>query len=66
MPANLGAILKGFRKVLVCELNMGQLQMMLRANYLVDAKGLHKVQGKPFRVGEVVAAIEEQCKGDAS
>lgn len=66
MPANLAAILERFRKVLVCELNMGQLQMLLRAHYLVDARGLHKVQGQPFRVGEVVAAIEGQFSGDAS
>lgn len=57
-PNNLGDILKNFKKVLVPELNMGQLRLMLRAKYLVDAIGHNKVQGKPFSVGELVEKIE--------
>ena len=47
-----------FRKVLVAELNLGQLRTLLRARYLVDAEGLNKVQGKPFKVSEISAAID--------
>ena len=63
MPANVGDILKRFKKVLVCELNLGQLRMLLRANYLVDAIGLNKVQGQPFRVFEIIEKIDEVLGG---
>ena len=56
-PANLGELLRSFRTVLVPELNTGQIRMLLRAEYLVDCKGLNKVQGKPFTVTELVEAI---------
>jgi len=59
LPTNLGAILARFDNVLVPELNLGQLRMMIRARYVLDAVGLCKVQGKPFSVSEVVARIEE-------
>jgi 2-oxoglutarate ferredoxin oxidoreductase subunit alpha len=58
LPRNLGDLIRGFDQVLVPELNMGQLLLLLRAKYLVDAKGLNKVQGKPFSVGEVEDAVE--------
>lgn len=58
-PRNLGDIISRFDKVLVPELNMGQLRMLLRDKYLVDAQGLNKIQGKPFLVSEVVNAISE-------
>ena len=58
-PKNLGDIISRYKKVLVPELNMGQLRMLLRDKYLVDAKGLNKIKGKPFLVSEVVEAIEE-------
>jgi 2-oxoglutarate ferredoxin oxidoreductase subunit alpha len=58
MPANLGELLGSFKKIVVPELNNGQLRMLLRAEYLVDAAGINKVQGKPFSVTELVAAIE--------
>ncbi len=57
LPRNLGEIIKGFKKVLVPELNLGQLRLLIRANYLVDAQGLNKVKGKPFLVSEVSEAI---------
>jgi 2-oxoglutarate/2-oxoacid ferredoxin oxidoreductase subunit alpha len=47
-PSNTGEILRRFDRVLVPEMNMGQLQMLLRARYLVDAKGIHQVTGLPF------------------
>jgi 2-oxoglutarate ferredoxin oxidoreductase subunit alpha len=64
-PRNLGAILERFEKILVPELNLGQLSMLLRARYLVDAVGLNKVQGKPFRVREIVAEVKK-CLGEAA
>jgi 2-oxoglutarate ferredoxin oxidoreductase subunit alpha len=59
MPANLGTLLKRYRKVLIPELNTGQLRMLVRARYLVDAIGLNKVQGRPFSADEVLAGIFE-------
>jgi 2-oxoglutarate ferredoxin oxidoreductase subunit alpha len=59
LPPDLGTLLKRFKQVVVPELNLGQLVKVLRANYLVDAKSINKVQGKPFKVSELVAAFEE-------
>ncbi len=59
LPANLGEVLRRYRKVLVPELNMGQLLWLLRAKYLVDAVGYPKVQGKPFKQAELEAKIDE-------
>jgi 2-oxoglutarate/2-oxoacid ferredoxin oxidoreductase subunit alpha len=61
-PANLGDIISRFEKVLVPELNLGQLRMILRGQFLVDAVGLNKVQGKPFAVKEVVEKIGSMLK----
>ena len=58
MPANLGALLKGYEKILVPEMNTGQLKTVLRDQYLVDARPLNKVSGQPFRIAEIEAAIE--------
>lgn len=57
LPADLGDIISRFEKVLVPEMNMGQLIRVLRADYLVDAVGLNKIQGRPFKVSEVAAKI---------
>ncbi|HEY1377948.1 MAG TPA: 2-oxoacid:acceptor oxidoreductase subunit alpha [Gemmataceae bacterium] len=59
MPRNTAAVLRRYRKVLVPELNAGQLLWLLRAKYLVDAVGLNKVQGRPFLVSEIEAKIAE-------
>jgi 2-oxoglutarate ferredoxin oxidoreductase subunit alpha len=59
MPKNTVQVLKRFKKVLVPELNSGQLIVLLRAKFLVDAVGLNKVQGRPFLVSEIEAKIEE-------
>ena len=59
LPPDLGQILARFERVLIPELNMGQLSLLIRAEYLVDAKPLNKVEGQPFRVEEVRAAIDE-------
>ncbi|WP_109806563.1 2-oxoacid:acceptor oxidoreductase subunit alpha [Sphingosinithalassobacter portus] len=59
MPKNLGELLKGFDKVIVPEMNTGQLKTVLRDQYLIDAQPLNKVSGQPFRIAEIEAAIEE-------
>jgi len=59
LPANLGDILKRYKKILVPELNMGQLLWVLRAKYLVNAVGLNKIQGRPFKQNELDQKIEE-------
>jgi len=59
LPGNVGDLLKRYKKVLVPELNMGQLLWMLRAKYLVDAVGLNKIQGRPFKQNELEQKIEE-------
>ncbi|HEY7313986.1 MAG TPA: 2-oxoacid:acceptor oxidoreductase subunit alpha [Gemmataceae bacterium] len=58
MPRNTGEVLKRYKKVLIPELNAGQLRTLIRATYLIDAVGLNKVQGKPFLVSEIESAIE--------
>jgi 2-oxoglutarate ferredoxin oxidoreductase subunit alpha len=60
LPGNLGDVLKRYKKVLVPELNMGQLLWVLRAKFLVDAVGLNKVQGRPFKQSELEIKIEEE------
>ena len=61
-PSNLGDLLKRFDHVLVPEMNNGQLVQLLRAAYLVPAVGLNKVEGKPFKVAEIVQAIESTLR----
>jgi 2-oxoglutarate ferredoxin oxidoreductase subunit alpha len=55
-PANLGELLKGFDKILVPEMNTGQLVTMLRSSYLVPAERLPKVTGQPFKIAEILNA----------
>src|SRR5580693_7977561 len=59
LPKNLGEVLKRFKHVLVPEMNMGQLVMILRAKYLIDAQGYNKIQGKPFKQSEIEQKIDE-------
>ena len=58
-PANLGEVLGSYDRILIPEWNMGQLKLMIRDKYLVDARGLNKIKGKPFTVQEVVAGIRQ-------
>ena len=51
--------MKNFKNVLVPELNLGQLVKMIRSEFVVDAIGFNKVEGKPFKVGELITKIEE-------
>lgn len=62
MPKNTGDVVKRYKKVLIPELNAGQLLFLIRARYLVDAVGLNKIQGRPFLVSEIERKIEEMCK----
>lgn len=58
-PSDLGEILTRFKKILIPELNTGQLRQLIRSTYLINALGLNKVQGQPFHVSEVEAKINE-------
>jgi 2-oxoglutarate/2-oxoacid ferredoxin oxidoreductase subunit alpha len=58
-PRNLGDVLKRYKQILVPEMNMGQLVMILRAKFLVDAQSYGKIQGKPFKQSEIEDKIEE-------
>ena len=62
-PKNLGEVLSNYKKVLIPELNLGQLSTMIRAKFLVDAQGLNKVAGKPFTTTEVYNKILQMVKG---
>ena len=53
----LGALLRKYKKVLVPEMNSGQLRQMLRAEFLVDAQGLNKIQGMPFTSEEIRVGV---------
>jgi 2-oxoglutarate/2-oxoacid ferredoxin oxidoreductase subunit alpha len=56
-PANLGDVLRSYDRVLVPEMNLGQLALLLRARFLVDVIGFNKVRGMPFRAGELATAL---------
>jgi len=58
-PRNTGEVLASYRRVLMPEVNMGQLRHLIRDRYLVDAIGLNKVRGKPFRIAEIEAAVRQ-------
>jgi 2-oxoglutarate/2-oxoacid ferredoxin oxidoreductase subunit alpha len=60
LPSNTGDVLRSFERVLVPELNSGQLAQLLRARYLVDVESLCKIQGQPLFTAEVAEAIEER------
>jgi 2-oxoglutarate ferredoxin oxidoreductase subunit alpha len=62
LPRNTAEVLRRYQKVLVPELNRGQLRMLLRAEFLVDAVGLNKIQGRPFLVSEIEEKIAEMVR----
>jgi 2-oxoglutarate ferredoxin oxidoreductase subunit alpha len=62
-PANTGDVLRAYKRVLVPELNLGQLLMLIRARFLVDAVGYNRVRGKPFRIAEIEAEAERLLAG---
>tara|TARA_Y100000588_G_C13765456_1_gene715849 strand:+ start:53 stop:244 length:192 start_codon:yes stop_codon:yes gene_type:complete len=63
MPRNLGELLSHFDKVLVPEMNTGQLKTVLRDQYLVPAEGFNRVTGKPFKISEIENAIDDILGG---
>ncbi len=62
LPRNLGELLGGFDRILVPEMNTGQLLTLLRSAYLLPAEGLHKVTGKPFKIAEIEQAVLERLE----
>jgi 2-oxoglutarate/2-oxoacid ferredoxin oxidoreductase subunit alpha len=62
MPKNLGALLRRFKKIIVPEMNNGMLVKLLRAEYLVDAQGINKIAGQPFKIAEIEAEIRAQLQ----
>ncbi len=64
MQKNVGNILSQFKMILVPETNLGQLIKILRSNYLVPSVGFNKIQGLPFRAGEIEKKIDELLKGN--
>lgn len=58
LPKNLGELIKGFKKVIVPEMNNGQLVKIIRDKFLVDAKAINKIKGIPFSTAEIVSAIK--------
>jgi 2-oxoglutarate ferredoxin oxidoreductase subunit alpha len=62
-PSNLGDVLRSYQKVIVPEMNLGQLSKLVRAEFLVDAQAVTKVQGQPFKAAEIEAAITEALEG---
>jgi 2-oxoglutarate ferredoxin oxidoreductase subunit alpha len=63
LPTDLGDQLRKFGKVMVTEMNMGQLLKLVRADYLIDAIGCNKIQGRPFKVSELVNRITRALEG---
>jgi 2-oxoglutarate ferredoxin oxidoreductase subunit alpha len=59
LPKDLGEILMGFKHVLIPEINFGQLIQIIRAEYLVDAKGLNQVRGKPISSSDIEKTVKE-------
>jgi 2-oxoglutarate ferredoxin oxidoreductase subunit alpha len=58
-PSNTGDVMKSYAKVLVPEMNLGQLNMLLRAKFLVDTIGYNQVKGLPFKTSELMNAIKD-------
>ena len=61
-PSNTEDVLRSYRRVLIPEVNLGQLLLLIRAKYLIDAVGYDRVRGKPFRIAEIVAEAERILK----
>jgi 2-oxoglutarate ferredoxin oxidoreductase subunit alpha len=64
LPANTGEVLRRYEKVLLPEMNLGQLALLLRAKYLVDVIGYNKVRGLPFKADELATVIKDVINGD--
>ncbi|MEV5546421.1 2-oxoglutarate ferredoxin oxidoreductase subunit alpha, partial [Streptomyces sp. NPDC052309] len=62
-PANLGEVLKQYDKVVIPEMNLGQLATLIRAKYLVDAESYNQVNGMPFKAEQLATALKEAIDG---
>ncbi len=62
LPRNLGDLLRSYDRVIVPEMNMGQLKTLLRDQYLIDARPVTKVSGQPFKIAEIELAIAEALR----
>jgi len=58
MPKNVESIIKGYKKIVVCELNGGQMKDLLNKNFNCSATGYNKMQGKPFMIRELVGMMD--------
>lgn len=58
-PGNLGDVLRSYKRVLIPELNMGQLALLIRGKFVIDAVPFNKVAGQPFKIAEIEAKIDE-------
>ncbi len=65
MPSNLGEVLSGFKTIIIPELNTGQLRMLIRATFLIDAIGINHMQGRSFMVSDLVEQVEGILAGGA-
>ena len=59
LPQDLGELIVGYKNVLIPEINMGQLLRLIRAEYLVDAKGLNQVRGRPISTSSIIEKVNE-------
>lgn len=66
MPKNTEEALRAFKTVAIAELNMGQLRSLIRDRFLIDAKGINKIQGQPFKVSEVIAQVIALIVGESN
>ncbi|NES17361.1 2-oxoglutarate ferredoxin oxidoreductase subunit alpha, partial [Micromonospora sp. PPF5-6] len=62
MPANLAEVLARYERVVIPEMNLGQLAHVIRARFLIDAIGYNQVRGLPFTAAELETMLEEVCK----
>jgi 2-oxoglutarate ferredoxin oxidoreductase subunit alpha len=62
MPTNLGTVLTRYDRVVIPEMNLGQLAQVIRARYLVDAIAYNKVRGLPFTAAELESMLEDVVK----
>jgi 2-oxoglutarate ferredoxin oxidoreductase subunit alpha len=65
-PANLEDVISRFDRILIPEMNLGQLLMLVRARYLVDAMGLNQVTGRPFKIAQIEQKINELVRSEVT
>jgi 2-oxoglutarate ferredoxin oxidoreductase subunit alpha len=63
MPKNTGQVIKSFEKILIPELNAGQLSLLIRGRFAVQASEMHKLQGRPFMVAELLERFAAELDG---